>query len=93
MGRSDVNILRQWLDDLRFALTGEEPAELRVTGHVGAAFTPRGLTDTVCCPRSAEARGIHAETRMVPLHVVTPPPTEKDHAEVQAGLRSGTWCD
>ena len=23
------------------------------TGHVGVAFTPRGLTDTVCCPRSA----------------------------------------
>lgn len=22
-------------------------------GHVGVAFTPRGLTDTVCCPRSA----------------------------------------
>ncbi|MDR5708637.1 MAG: DUF364 domain-containing protein [Armatimonadota bacterium] len=23
------------------------------TGHVGVAFTPRGLADTVCCPRSA----------------------------------------
>ncbi|MDW8153645.1 MAG: DUF364 domain-containing protein [Armatimonadota bacterium] len=26
-----------------------------ITGHVGVAFTPRGLSDTVCCPRSAAA--------------------------------------
>jgi uncharacterized protein (DUF4213/DUF364 family) len=25
------------------------------SGHTGLAFTPRGLTDTVCCPRSAAA--------------------------------------
>lgn len=23
------------------------------TGHVGVAFTPRDLSDTVCCPKSA----------------------------------------
>jgi len=44
------------------------------------AFVPAG-----------EARGVLAETRLVLLHVVTPPPTEADHAEVQAGLQRGRW--
>jgi hypothetical protein len=25
------------------------------------------------------------------LHVVSPPPTEKDHVEVTAGLKEGKW--
>ena len=25
------------------------------TGHVGVAFTPRGLTDSICCPKTAAA--------------------------------------
>lgn len=60
-----MDIVRSWLADLQRVLNGES---LRVTavrvgvfytaarlstGHVGVAFTPRGLTDTVCCPRSA----------------------------------------
>jgi quercetin dioxygenase-like cupin family protein len=40
---------------------------------------------------AGEARGIRAETQLVILHVVTPPPTEADHTEVMAGLRRGTW--
>ncbi len=62
-----MNILREWQDDLRAVLGDEEFSvpEVRIgvfytaaqvsTGHVGVAFTPRGLTDTVCCPRSAAA--------------------------------------
>ena len=36
-------------------------------------------------------RGIRADTRMVVLHVVTPPPTEADHQGVAAGLKRGAW--
>jgi quercetin dioxygenase-like cupin family protein len=36
-----------------------------------------------------EARGVRAETRLIVLHVVSPPPTEKDHVEVIAGLKEG----
>lgn len=59
------NIIQAWTSDLREVL-GNEPLtidDVRVgvfytavqlsEGHVGVAFTPRGLTDTVCCPRSA----------------------------------------
>lgn len=37
------------------------------------------------------ARGIKATTRLVAVHLVSPPPTEADHAQVQAGLRQGSW--
>lgn len=40
---------------------------------------------------AGEARGIKAETRLVLLHVVTPPPTATDHTEVMAGLQRGAW--
>ncbi|MDZ4342056.1 MAG: DUF4213 domain-containing protein, partial [Candidatus Binatia bacterium] len=59
------NIIQAWTSDLRQVL-GNEPLtvdDVRVgvfysavqlsEGHTGVAFTPRGLTDTVCCPRSA----------------------------------------
>ena len=49
--------------------------------HAGAVvFVPAG-----------EARGVKAETRLVALHVVSPPPTEKDHFEVMAKLKQGKW--
>jgi len=40
---------------------------------------------------AGERRGIRADTRLVILHVVTPPPTEADHVQVMAGLKRGTW--
>ena len=40
---------------------------------------------------AGEARGIRAETRLVLLHVVTPPPTDADHTQVMAGLQRGAW--
>ncbi len=58
-------------------IAGED--ESRV-GPGAVAFVPAG-----------ETRGLLAETRLVALHVVTPPPTEADHADVMAGLRRGTW--
>ena len=44
------------------------------------AFVPAG-----------ENRGLKAQTRLVALHVVTPPPTQADHAGVMAGLAKGEW--
>ncbi len=38
-----------------------------------------------------ESRGIRAETRLVLLHVVTPPPNEADHIQVASGLQRGIW--
>lgn len=59
-------IVQAWTHDLRKALADHAAVrvvDVRVgvfytavrleTGHTGVAFTPRGLSDTVCCPRSA----------------------------------------
>jgi uncharacterized protein (DUF4213/DUF364 family) len=58
-------VVQRWIHDLK-QLLGTETltlSEVRVgvfytaaqisSGHLGVAFTPRGLTDTVCCPKSA----------------------------------------
>ncbi|MFQ5340379.1 MAG: hemerythrin domain-containing protein [Anaerolineae bacterium] len=49
-------------------------------GPGAIAFAPAG-----------EMRGLKAETRLIALHVVAPPPTEADHAKVMAGLQRGDW--
>lgn len=60
-------VVAMWLADLHGRLKDESLTvpEVRIgvfytavrlsSGHVGVAFTPRDLTDTVCCPRSAAA--------------------------------------
>lgn len=62
-----MNIIEAWLSDLQQRLGAETLTvpEVRIgvfytaaqlsTGHVGVAFTPRDLSDTVCCPKSAAA--------------------------------------
>lgn len=40
---------------------------------------------------AGEARGLKAQTRIVALHVVSPPPTDADHVEVAARLKQGEW--
>jgi|FaiFalFF_MnMetaG_3_1042247.scaffolds.fasta_scaffold05774_3 uncharacterized protein (DUF4213/DUF364 family) len=60
-----MQLVEAWTEALRARLK-EEPIPVQdarvgvfytavalATGHVGVAFTPRGLADTVCCPRSA----------------------------------------
>ena len=49
-----------------------------------------GPGTTVFVP-AGEARGLKAVTRLVALHVVSPPPTEADHVEVAARLKQGAW--
>jgi uncharacterized protein (DUF4213/DUF364 family) len=62
-----MSIVEAWLTDLWRVLEGEPitVTDVRIgvfytaaqlsTGHVGVAFTPRDLSDTVCCPKSAAA--------------------------------------
>lgn len=62
-----MSIVEAWLTDLWSVLEGEPitATDVRIgvfytavqlsTGHVGVAFTPRDLSDTVCCPKSAAA--------------------------------------
>ncbi|MCK6623615.1 MAG: hypothetical protein DPW09_06025 [Anaerolineae bacterium] len=62
-----MSIVEAWLTDLWCVLEGEPiiVTDVRIgvfytaaqlsTGHVGVAFTPRDLSDTVCCPKSAAA--------------------------------------
>ena len=40
---------------------------------------------------AGEARGLKASTRLVALHVVSPPPGEADHQEMAERLRQGAW--
>lgn len=59
-----MNLLAEWLGHLRFNFSDEllvSDARVGVfytaveisTGDVGVAFTPRDLSDTVCCPKTA----------------------------------------
>ncbi|HTN71450.1 MAG TPA: cupin domain-containing protein [Methylomirabilota bacterium] len=41
--------------------------------------------------RAGEARGLKAESHMVALHIVSPPPTDSDHVEVMSKLQKGVW--
>jgi quercetin dioxygenase-like cupin family protein len=59
-------------------VVAEDDQELVRAGSV--VFVPAG-----------EGRGLKAETRLIALHVVSPPPTEKDHFEVMAKLKQAKW--
>ncbi len=60
-------VMENWISSLQRLFAGEElcVTSVRVgvfytaaqisSGHVGVAFTPRDLTDTVCCPKTAAA--------------------------------------
>lgn len=64
--------------------------EGEATVVAGAEEARVGAGAVVVAP-AGEARGVRAETRVVAVHVVTPPPTEADHTAVQAGLQRGAW--
>jgi uncharacterized protein (DUF4213/DUF364 family) len=59
-----MNLVAEWVSDLHRTLSGEPLiSDVRMgvlytgveisSGDVGVAFTPRDLSDTVCCPKSA----------------------------------------
>ena len=40
---------------------------------------------------AGQARGVKASTRLVAVHLVSPLPTDADHARVIAGLKQESW--
>jgi quercetin dioxygenase-like cupin family protein len=58
-----------------------------VAGDQEAEVGPGAI---VIVPAGA-ARGVKARTRLIAVHLVSPPPTEADHTEVHSRLRLGTW--
>lgn len=60
-----MTLIHSWIADLHRALEGDDltvgivrvgvfyTAAQLSSGHVGVAFTPRDLSDTVCCPKTA----------------------------------------
>ena len=79
-----IPVHRPGVDIVLLVLEGEGRI---VAGDQEADITP----GAVAFIAAGEARGIRADTRLVALHVVTPPPTDADHAEVVRGLRQGSW--
>lgn len=72
------------VDLVLFVLEGEG---LLIAGNREEPITP----GTIAFIGAGEARGIMATTRLVLGQVVSPPPTEADHAKVKQGLTQGTW--
>lgn len=75
--RPGVDLTLTILEGQAIVVAGEEEAQL---GPGCLVFVPAG-----------ETRGLKAKSRLVVLHVVTPPPTFEDHIEVMAGLKRGSW--
>lgn len=79
-----IPVHRPGVDMLLLVLEGEGrivAGDQEETAQPGTAvFVPAG-----------EARGLRAESRLVAVHVVSPPPTDADHVEVAARLKQGVW--
>jgi quercetin dioxygenase-like cupin family protein len=75
--RPQVDVAFVILEGEGMLVAGEREEAVRA-GVV--AFVPAG-----------EDRGLKAETRLLALHVVTPPPTQADHTGVMAGLAKSEW--
>jgi len=79
-----IPVHRPSVDMLLIVLEGEGQL---IAGDQQEAAGP----GTVVFVPAGEARGVKAATSLVALHVVSPPPTEKDHIEVMARLKQGEW--
>ncbi len=79
-----IPVHRPGVDLVLLVLEGE--------GRLVAGDREDGLTaGAVAFIAAGETRGIRADTRLVALQVVSPPPTDTDHAEVVRRLQEGTW--
>ncbi|MCC6391125.1 MAG: cupin domain-containing protein [Bryobacterales bacterium] len=79
-----IPVHRPGVDMLLVVLEGEGRV---VAGDQEEAAGPG---TTVFVP-AGETRGLRADSRLIAMHVVSPPPTEADHVEVAARLKQGTW--
>jgi len=79
-----IPVHRPGVDMLLVVLEGEGRV---VAGDQEEAAGPG---TTVFVP-AGETRGLRADSRLIAMHVVSPPPTEADHVEVAARLKQGAW--
>jgi quercetin dioxygenase-like cupin family protein len=79
-----IPVHRPGVDMALVVLEGEGQV---VAGDVREAVRPGAV---IFVP-AGESRGVKADSRLVALHVVSPPPTERDHLEVMAKLQQGSW--
>jgi quercetin dioxygenase-like cupin family protein len=81
----------------QFILVHSLGADLALVVLEGSGAVAAGRVEHVVGPGAivvipaGEARGVNASSRLVAVHVVSPPPAESNRAPVQAGLRRGTW--
>ena len=92
-----VKVILACFEPGQFIPVHQPGVDLTLTILEGEALVVAGEQETRLGPGSlvfvsaGETRGIKAETRLVILHVVTPPPTFEDHSAVMAGLKRGSW--
>jgi quercetin dioxygenase-like cupin family protein len=79
-----IAVHRPRVDLTVVALEGEG---LLVAGERDESIVP----GTIAFVPAGEVHGVPATTRLVVLTVVTPPPTDADHAEVASRLRRGAF--
>lgn len=82
-----IPVQRPGVDMLLIVLEGEGQV---MVGDVGDHQEAAGPETVVFAP-AGEPRGVKAATRSIALHVMSPPPTEKDHVEVMARLKQREW--
>ncbi len=92
-----VKVIVACFEPGQFIPVHQPAVDLTLTILEGEALVAAGEQEERLGPGSlvfvpaGESRGIKAETRLVILHVVTPPPTFEDHTAVMAGLKRGSW--
>lgn len=98
LAQSDrVRVILVCLEPGQFIPTHRPGVDMTLLVLEGKGLVAAGDTETEVGPgavvfvKGGEVRGVKAETRLVALHVVSPPPNEADHKEVMVGLARGTW--
>ncbi|GIK37426.1 MAG: hypothetical protein BroJett011_12590 [Chloroflexota bacterium] len=92
-----VKVILACFEPGQFIPVHQPGVDLTLTILEGEALVVAGEQETRLGPGSlvfvsaGETRSIKAETQLVILHVVTPPPTFEDHTAVMAGLKRGSW--
>ncbi len=96
-GSGHVKVVLACLESGQFIPVHSPAADLVLTVLEGRGTVVAGGREESVAPGcvvhvpAGEPRGIRAETRLVALHVVAPPPTAGDHQGVMEGIRRGKY--
>lgn len=98
LGQSErIRVLLVCLEPGQFIPVHRPGVDMTLLVLEGDGLVAAGEQETTVGPgavvfvKAGETRGVKAQSRLVALHVVSPPPSESDHKEVMAGLARGTW--